>query len=324
MPTYGTVYGSGDDYSSMVTTDQPQQQTDQTTFGNLDDNWRNFTTETTAFFSDTTGVAPTETILFSDVPGGAGRPRLINVTGGGPAANLPRSNLNDVVEQEEQDRLLLVGIITGAVGLLLGVMLTATIWMFLRRKRDYRRRKKGPEKNPKEMTFEELDLTLVHGNYDTPGGGGGGYQEDALPSQQRNLYQEQRSSNNQLEIEQQQQTLPRLSPIVNKHRNNSSNSVFCPIDIHVGSYQSFESPSPPPDDLDVPMSEYSGSERAFMPYLQNHRHHQRMTAYQQRHDDEIYTRSVSQENDLGTGFYQYPASRSHANDVSTLSSYLNI
>ena len=282
----------------VVNTPSLKSHWDDSTFGSLDErNLSNYTTITTVLIN-VTSAPSTEAILFSQEPGaGRGWTEIINVTGN--EANLPHNDSDSVVETK--DRILMVGIITGAIGLLLGILLTLTIWLFLRRKRSHRRKKKGPQKNPKEMTFEELDLTLVHGNYDTSGT----YQEPLPTHRHQNAYHHERSSkpprSSFHEVEMTHMDHPsQISPI-GKH--NSSTSVFCPIDIHVGSYQSFDAPSPPHDDDED--GEYGG--RSFMPYRGGHRI---------AHQDQMYPRSISQENDLGTSLYQYPATRSHTNDVS--------
>ena len=62
------------------------------------------------------------------------------------------------------DKLAIVGITCGMLGVILGIVVSAAFWTYKKRKTQ-REQKIVMEKNPKEKTFEPLDLSLTLPNY---------------------------------------------------------------------------------------------------------------------------------------------------------------
>jgi len=67
---------------------------------------------------------------------------------------------------DNTDKLVVVGVTCGVLGVVLGVVISVAFWSYKKRKNKKNELRTTMEKNPKEKTFEPLDLSLTLPNYE--------------------------------------------------------------------------------------------------------------------------------------------------------------
>ena len=110
--------------------------------------------------SRTSRLSATDTTVFEVFPRDAAS---------SAAAMQPKQNTTmNTTTKATDNRLVVVGATCAVLGLLVGIALSVAFWIYKRRcGKKHRRKSSVLEKNPKEMTFEPLDLTLTLPKYES-------------------------------------------------------------------------------------------------------------------------------------------------------------